>query len=145
MSLNKQVGRRNWKPQDRWYSVAYHEFRDSREWRYLLALNPSYDIRYHPAPGVPINTRGYVGHDVNVPSGSKNPGILKNPDMNLGVLLRDDVIPEPDMELNYFPWSSPEGFIDRLGDYTASALLSQDRTNGYALDSPQSSSDSQRG
>lgn len=145
MALNKQVGRRDWRPQDRWYSVAYHEFRDSREWRHLLALNPSYDIRYHPAPGVPINTRGYVGDGVPAPSGSGSPGVLKNPDMNLGVLLQDDTTGQTDMEKSYFPWSSANGFIDRLGDYTASSLLTSDRTNGYTLDSPQASSDSQRG
>ena len=145
MALNKQAGRRDWRPQDRWYSVAYHEFRDSREWRHLLALNPSYDIRYHPAPGVPINTQGYVGSENAAPSGSGSPGILKNPDMNLGVLLKDDTTGQTEMTQSYFPWSSANGFIDRLGDYTASSLLSSDRTNGFALDSPQASSDSQRG
>ena len=83
--FDQQVGRREWRPQDRWYSVAYHEFRDSREWRYLLALNPSYDIRYHPAPGVPINTRGYAGSDVPNPRTSGKGGVLKNPDLNFGM------------------------------------------------------------
>lgn len=145
MALNKQIGRRNWRPQDRWYSVAYHEFRDSREWRYLLALNPSYDIRYHPAPGVPINTRGEIGAGTKIPTGSSTPGILKNPDLNLGVLLQDDPAQNTTREVSYFPWSSADGYIDRLGEYTAAALLTNDRTNGYALDSPQASADSQRG
>ena len=145
MALNKQIGRRNWRPQDRWYSVAYHEFRDSREWRYLLALNPSYDIRYHPAPGVPINTRGYVGANIKTPIASDTPGVLRNPDLNIGVLFEDDPAQNLTREVSYFPWSSADGYIDRLGDYTATALLTNDRTNGYALDSPQSSSDSQRG
>ena len=142
--FDKQVGRREWRPQDRWYSVSYHEFRDSREWRYLLALNPSYDIRYHPAPGVPINTRGYAGSDVPNPRTSGKGGVLKNPDLNFGVLLDDDVKPT-DRQASYFPWSSAEGYVDRLGDYTAAGMLTRDRTNGLTLDSPQASSDSQRG
>lgn len=141
--FTRQSGRREWKPQDRWYSVAYHEFRDSREWRYLLALNPSYDIRYHPAPGVPINTRGSAGSDVPSPQTSGRGGVIKNPDLNFGILLNSDVKPT-DLTASYFPWDSAEGYVDRLGEYTAAAVLTRDRTNGFTLDSPQALSDTQR-
>lgn len=140
----RQKGRKAWEPQDHWYSVAYKEFRDSREWRYLLELNPSYDIRYHPAPTVPINTRGFIGTDKEAPSGGGGAGFLKNPDLNLEMLIQTaDVVDS--RQPSYFPWSSADAYLDRLGDYTASALLTADRTNGYSFDSPQTQSDSQRG
>ena len=53
--------KRQWTQRDRWNTLAFREYRDSREWRYLLALNPSYDIRYKPAPGVMIHTSGSIG------------------------------------------------------------------------------------
>ena len=52
MSLKK-----TWKIKNTWSSVAYEMFRDSREWRYLLKLNPSFDIRFKPAPGTPYLRR----------------------------------------------------------------------------------------
>jgi len=143
MALNKQEGRRNWKPADQWYSVAYLEYRDSREWRYLLELNPSYDIRYQPSPGVPINTSGYVGAGRTTPTGSGSPGTLKNPDINLQLLIEGG--PNQERQQSYFPWSSADEFLDRMGEYTATGILTPDRTNGFTLDSPQASSDTQRG
>ena len=144
MALDKQIGRRKWEPQDRWYSIAYREYRDSREWRYLLELNPSYDIRYHPSPGVPIATRGNIGTGKTTPVIQTDPGLLKTPGTNLELMI-DGAPPNEPRTPSYFPWSSADMYLDRLGDYTASAVLDRDRTNGYALDSPQSSSDSQRG
>ena len=145
MAVDKQIGRRKWEPQDRWYSVAYREFRDSREWRYLLELNPSYDIRYHPGPGVPINTGGFIGSGEKTPvSTSGTPGLLKMPDTNLQLMIEG--APNNDTrQPSYFPWSSADMYIDRLGDYTAAAILGRDRTNGFCIDSPQAGSDSQRG
>ena len=144
MALNRQIGRRKWNPADRWYSVAYSEYRDSREWRYLLELNPSYDIRYHPAPNVPITTRGYVGAGAKTPVTASAPGLLKSPDTNLQLLIEGSPV-NTTRQPSFYPWSSADMYLDRLGDYTASALLGPDRTNGFALDSPQASSDSQRG
>ena len=144
MAIDKQIGRRKWNPQDRWYSIAYKEYRDSREWRYLLELNPSYDIRYHPSPGVPINTRGFIGAEEKTPVSAVNPGLLKTPDTNLQLMIEGKPANEP-RQPSYFPWTTADMYIDRLGDYTASALLGRDRTNGFSLDSPQAQSDSQRG
>jgi hypothetical protein len=136
--------KRIWKDRDFWRTVAFKEYRDSREWRYLFALNPSYDIRYRPAAGVPIYTSGYVGADTKTPERSGLAGILKSPDMNLAKMMADqDAIVQNDP--TYFPWSSIDSYADRMGQYTATSLLSPDRTNGYSLDSPQAFSDSQRG
>ena len=144
MALSKQIGRRKWNPADRWYSVAYLEYRDSREWRYLLELNPSYDIRYHPAPNVPINTRGYTGAGEKTPVKTLAPGLLKTPDTNLQLMIEKAPVNDT-RQPSFFPWSSADSYLDRLGDYTASAILGSDRTNGFTLDSPQAGSDSQRG
>lgn len=144
MTVDKQIGRRKWNPQDRWYSIAYQEFRDSREWRYLLELNPSYDIRFHPSPGVPINTRGDIGAEKKTPVSAVNPGLLKTPDTNLQLMIEGKPENDP-RQPSYFPWSTPDMYLDRLGDYTAAAVLGRDRTNGFTLDSEQANSDSQRG
>ena len=134
--------KRQWRQRDRWNTVSYSEFRDSREWRHLLALNPSYDIRYRPAPGVTIHTSGPVGAGKAVPGGSGTPGLLKNVDMNLEMVRSGDTAVT--RQASYFPWSSPDMYIDRAGDYTAQGVLSPDRTNGFSLDSPQAFSDTQR-
>jgi len=143
-TYSKKIGSKNWGPADRWYSVAYMEFRDSREWRYLLELNPSYDIRYHPSPGMPIHTRGYIGAGEKTPVSSLQPGLLKTPGTNLELMIEGAPINQTTTP-SYFPWPSEEMYVDRLGDYTATALFTRDRSNGFCLDSPQASSDTQRG
>jgi len=136
--------KRVWSDRDFWRTVAFREYRDSREWRYLLALNPSYDIRYRPAAGVPIYTSGYTGADQKVPERKGMGGLLKSPDMNLAKMMAgQDATTQGDPA--YFPWTSVDSYADRMGEYTATSLLTPDRTNGYSLDSPQAFSDSQRG
>jgi len=139
--------KRTWKERDRWNTVAYKTYRDSREWRHLLALNPSYDIRYRPAAGVQINVEGPVEASKKQPSGYGIPGLLKGTDMNLDLRggFDDMSIQEPDSQTdNIWPWSNEDAYIDRLGEYTAQGLFGVERFNGYALDSPQASSDTQR-
>ena len=134
-----------WTDRDFWRTAAYKQYRDSREWRYLLELNPSYDIRYRPAAGVDIYTSGYVGNGKAEPNNSSASGTLKMPDINFGALLNDQPTVPNSRQVSHFPWETRQGFIDRLGSYTAQALLANDRTNGFSLDSPQALSDTQRG
>lgn len=136
MSLKK-----TWRVKDTWHSTAYSLFSDTREWRYLLKLNPSFDIRYKPAPGTRIFAGGDAGGDTNPPKGSGKSGTLTQIDNAL--LVGPDALSDPYGGI--YPWSSFRGYANRLGEYTAASLLNVDRINGYSLDSPQASSDTQRG
>ena len=136
--------KRTWRVSDTWRNVAYTYFRESGQWRYLLELNPSFDIRYVPAPGVEIHVSGEVGLGKSTPRLSSTPGTLQQVGTNLD--LRGGTQPSPaDAAPGIFPWDSFGEYAQRLGYYTASALLSPDRTNGFSLDSPQASSETQRG
>jgi len=136
--------KRVWQTNDQWRILAYKRFRDSREWRYLLDLNPSYDIRYHPSPGTEIHLTGKLSEGKNVPGGAGLTGLLIQPDANLDLRSASETEPESQTP-SIFPWDKEVNYIDRLGQYTALALLTPDRTNGFSLDSPQASSDTQRG
>ena len=136
MSLKK-----TWKVKNTWNSLAYEMFRDSREWRYSLELNPSFDIRYKPAPGTRIFAGGDAGGDTDPPKGAGKSGTLTQ--MGNTLQIGPDALSDPDSGI--YPWSSFRGYANRLGEYTAAALLNTDRINGYSLDSPQASSDTQRG
>ena len=132
-----------WNERDTWRGVAYQYFRESGQWRYLLELNPSFDIRYEPAPGVQIPVTGIVAEGKSTPKQGGLVGTLKQVDINLD--LRGGSRPSAaDQSAGIFPWSSFEGYTERLGEYTAQAILNSHRTNGFGLDSPQASSDSQR-
>jgi hypothetical protein len=135
--------KKTWKTYDTWRRVAYNAYTDSREWRHLLKLNPSFDIRYLPAPGTRIHLTGNLGSDKSGPSQGGGTGMLRFMTNNL------DLSTAPDKpgtaEAPYFPWESVDAYADRLGDYTAAGLLGRDRNNGFALDSPQAISDTQRG
>lgn len=136
--------KRTWRTSDSWRGVAYTYFRESGQWRYLLELNPSFDIRYQPAVGVEIQVSGPVALGKNVPGNASTPGTLQQVDTNLD--LRSSSQPtSADGAPGVFPWSTYGGYAERLGDYTAAALLGPDRTNGFSLDSPQASADTQRG
>lgn len=136
--------KRVWQTTDDWRSLAFKRFRDSREWRYLLELNPSYDIRYHPAPGTQVNLTGALSEGKSTPGGAGSVGLLIQPDVNLDLRTAPQTDPESQSP-TIFPWDTEVDFINRLGQYTALGLLTSDRTNGFSLDSPQASSDTQRG
>jgi hypothetical protein len=136
--------KRVWQTNDKWRILAFKRFRDSREWRYLLELNPTYDIRYHPAPGTEVHLTGPLSEGKTTPSGLGSVGTLIQPDVNLDLRTAPQTDPESQSP-SIFPWDKEVEFIDRLGQYTALALLTPDRTNGFSLDSPQASSDTQRG
>jgi len=136
--------KKTWETRDTWRSLAFDSFQESGQWRYLVDLNPSYDIRYHPAAGTEIYTSGQTAGGKNQPSVSANPGTLVQVDTNLN-LTRNPEMAKGDESPGYFPWSDAELYSERAGQYTAQALFSEHRINGYSLDSPQASSDSQLG
>ena len=142
--MNLRKKRKTWTERDTWRSAAYRNYRDTREWRYLLEINPTYDIRYHPSPGLKFNTIGPVKPGGPVPSGSGQSGLLKTVDLNMDLRTRQNEDNAQSLQESIWPWSSADMYVNRLGDYTGAALLSPDRTNGYSIDSPQASSDSQR-
>ena len=135
--------KRNWRSGDEWRSVAFNVYRDSREYRHILDLNPSFDIRSIPSPGVVVNVSGVTGPGKSQPYPVGSPGTLQQVDTNLNLVAGSPVVPSS-TQRSIFPWESPDEYVDRLGEYTAAALLGPDRTNGFSLDSPQARGDSQR-
>jgi len=135
--------KRNWRNGDEWRKLAYAYYRDSRAYRYILALNPSFDIRSIPAPGVVVNVSGELGPGESIPSQASTPGLLQQVDLNLDLRAGSEVTPSSTQN-SIFPWQSFALYSDRLGQYTAAALLAPDRTNGFSLDSPQADGDTQR-
>ena len=133
-----------WRSTDKWRSVAYLYFGDSREWRSLLVDNPSYDIRYLPSPGTVINIDSRSQQGKTTFGGASTPGLLAQPDTNLDLRGPRSVTQADPQQASIFPWDNASDYANRLGEYTALALLSPDRTNGFALDSPQASADTQR-
>ena len=142
--MNLRIKRKTWTERDTWRSAAYKNYRDSREWRYLLEINPTYDIRYQPSPGVQVNTIGPVKPGVKVPQNTGQIGLLKTVGTNLDLRSKQNQDNAKSNQFNIWPWTQLDLYVDRLGDYTGSALMSPDRANGYCIDSPQASSDSQR-
>ena len=132
-----------WQNGDEWRTLAYNYYKDSRTYRYLLELNPSFDIRSIPAPGVVVHVGGKLGPGKNEPSQASIPGTLQQVDTNLDLRAGSDVVPNS-VQVGIFPWDTAGEYSDRLGQYTAAALLAPDRTNGYSLDSPQANRDTQR-
>lgn len=123
-----------WNEGDRWNEVAYVLYTDSREWRYLLALNPSYDIRSVPAAGVEIPVSGDLGDGKFRPASGQRPGTLKQVDLALDLRgstsNRSSTAPE-----GIYPWSSFDLYVNRAGEYTSYALLAPETCNGPTLDS----------
>lgn len=135
--------KKTWNVKDTWRRVAYNAYNDSREWRHLLKLNPGFDIRYHPSPNTRIHLTGNLGSDKSGPSQAGGTGMLQFMTSNLDLSTASDYAQDPGQFI--FPWDSTEEYVDRLSDYTAAGLLGRDRNNGYALDSLQAISDTQRG
>ena len=52
---------RVWQIGDSWNKIAYAYFGDSREFRRVIDLNQSFDIRTNPAQGVPVFITGPDG------------------------------------------------------------------------------------
>lgn len=135
--------KRNWQNGDEWRTLAYKFYRDSRTYRYILALNPSFDIRSIPSPGVVVNVSGDLGPGINQPGGASIPGTLQQVGLNLNLQSGSNDSPVS-VQNGIFPYDSTALYAERLGLYTAAALLASDRTNGFALDSPQATGDTQR-
>lgn len=118
---------RNWQEGDSWPKVAYLETFDSRNFRQILKLNPSFDIRTHPAPGVPIVVS-------KSGTGSRGVGTINQLDITLD-LRRSNT--NSNLRDSIYPWETLSEFTARLSEYTAAGLLQVDRTNGFSLDSPE--------
>ncbi len=138
---------RVWKVGDSWNKVAYAYYGDSREFRQVLDYNQSFDIRTNPAQGVPIFVTGPDGILGKTASSgaSGSPGTLNQLSTALNLSGSNPNPEEQDVATAIFPWDSLDAFTERLSEYTAYSLLERDRMNGYGLDSPQASTDTQRG
>lgn len=136
-----------WAEGDTWGKLAYETYLDSREFRALLDLNESFDIRTQPAQGVNI----FVTPPPGVPAGITSigatslPGTLQQMDVNIDLRGSTTTPDETGVSASIFPWRTLQGYTDRLARYTAFSLFERDRVNGFSLDSPQATSDTQRG
>ena len=137
--------KRVWQPKDTWTKVAFGRYLDSRQWRALLELNPSYDIRYHPSSGTTVNLTGIDSQGKILSGKSASQGTLTQVGLNLDLRFTAPTTAPGLQPDTVFPWESVVDYTNRVGQYTAMSLLAPDRTNGFSLDSPQASSDSQRG
>jgi hypothetical protein len=138
---------RVWNVGDSWNKLAYAYYGDSREFRRLLELNQSFDIRTNPAQGVPIFLTGPDGNlGKSEQSGAAGaPGTLNQLSTALNLNGPNPNPDEPDIASAIFPWDNLNAFTERLSVYTAAALLDRDRINGYGLDSPQAAANTPRG
>lgn len=138
---------RVWAEGDSWGKLAYTNYLDSREFRTLLALNESFDIRTQPAQGVNIFVQAPPGSGAGITSNRAPalPGTLQQMDMNVDLRRGPAATQRSDIAADIFPWDNLRGYTDRLTQYTAFSLLERDRVNGFSLDSPQATSDTQRG
>ena len=130
--------KRVWGAGDNWRVLGYLYYRNSLEYRQLISLNPSFDIRYLPAPGVEINASGQLGTGVPEPDLLGPGGQLMAPDTVIDLTKGYNTSPYPQaQDSTIYPWKDFGTYSNRLGQYTAAALLDQDRTNGMMLTSPQ--------
>lgn len=130
---------RVWQVGDSWNKIAYAYYGDSREFRQVLDLNQSFDIRTNPAQGVPIFITGPDGLlGKSGQSGAAGaPGTLNQLSTALNLNGPNPNPEEPDIASAIFPWESLEAYTERLSEYTATSLLERDRINGYGFDSPE--------
>jgi hypothetical protein len=132
--------KRVWGAGDSWRVLGYLYYRNSLEYRQLIGLNPSFDIRTLPAPGVEINASGQIGSGAPEPDLLGPGGQLMAADTTIDLTKGFNTSPYPQsQDSTIFPWKDFGTYTNRLGQYTAAALLDTDRTNGMMLDSPQAS------
>lgn len=132
--------KRVWREGDTWRKLGFLYYRNSQEYRSVLQLNPSYDIRYIPAPGTEVVATGLLsGKNGLSESSLATTGLLEQADSTINLTSNSGEAQNfpTSTEQSIFPWDSFAGYSDRLGEYTAAALLNQSRVNGYGLDSPE--------
>ena len=131
--------KRIWGAGDNWRVLGYLYYRNSLEYRQLINLNPSFDIRYTPAPGIEINATGQVGRGEAEPNPLGPGGTLMATDTTINLTSNGTLGAQypATQDSNFFPWDNIGTYMNRLGQYTAAALLDSDRINGNMLDSPQ--------
>ena len=132
--------KRNWRAGDDWRKLAFLYYRNSLAYSTVLKLNSSYDIRFVPAPGTEVVATGLLsGKNGLSESSLSTTGLLEQADATIDLTSNAGSAQNfpTSTEQSIFPWDSFSGYADRLGEYTAAALLNQSRVNGYALDSPE--------
>jgi hypothetical protein len=127
------------RPGDTWSGVAYTYYNDSREFRTILSLNPGYDIRSFPAPGLPMQVQSLGGINTIGPAAV---GSLIQPDANFDLRAGSPVSTTPE---SIFPWDTAEAFVARRADYVPEAVTDASRLNGFTLDTSQALTGNQSG
>lgn len=126
------------RPGDTWNGVAYTYYNDSREFRTILSLNPGYDIRSFPAPGLPLQIQALSGITTTAPS----VGSLIQPDVNFDLRAGSPTNVTPE---SIFPWDTVEAYTARQADYVPEAVADVNRLNGFTLDTSQALTGNQSG
>jgi hypothetical protein len=127
------------RPGDTWNGVAYTYYNDSREFRTILGLNPGYDIRSFPAPGLPMQIQELGGITT---TGSASIGSLIQQDTNIDLRAGSPANVTPE---SIFPWSTVEAYEARRADYVPATLAEVNRLNGFTLDTSQAQTGNQSG
>lgn len=123
---------------DTWNGIAYTYYSDSREFRTVLSLNPGYDIRSFPAPGLPMLIRPDSGITTTGPA----VGSLIQQDTNIDLRAGSPTNVTPE---SIFPWDTVEAFEARRADYVPQALAETNRINGLTLDTSEALTGNQSG
>lgn len=138
--------KKTWRVSDTWRKLGYLYYNDSREFRRVIDINQSFDIRTEPAQGVEIYTSfDGVSKSASTNNGTASQGTLSQADIALDLRNPTNTTNLSETSVAIWPWDSYSGYVNRLAQYSAPALLDRDRVNGFSLDSPQANGESQRG
>lgn len=121
-----------WKGGDTWRKIAYLYYGDSRQWRRLLELNPSYSINEHPAEGLRIK----VAEPSTTTTAKIKQGSLRQSPTTLDLRSTSSAGTPTDVSdrFNPWPWSTKQKAIDRMTKYTFQSLLKPENANGLSMD-----------
>jgi len=141
MALPKKI--HVWQEPNTWRALGYTYYSNSSDFREVLDLNQSFDIRRRPAEGVPV----YVSAEGRgkTSEGFGLPGTLQQVEPGLNFSGDKSGSTDADVAAAIFPWPSVDEYVNRLAKHTVASLYERDRINGYDLDSPQARGNSQRG
>lgn len=120
-----------WEAGDTWRKVAYLYYSDSRQWRRILELNPSYTINEHPAPGVRIKVAS--GQTPNTQPPRALQGTLQQTPTTLNLSTPQINLTNTD-QFDHWPWSNRDAAIRRMARYPFQSLLQPSDVNGLTLE-----------
>ena len=120
-----------WQTGDTWRKVAYLYYNDSRQWRRILELNPSYTINEHPAHGVRIKVASGQAPNVQPPRALR--GTLQQTPTTLDLTTNQNNVTAKE-GFDYWPWSSQDLAVRRMSTYPFQALLQPSDINGLTLE-----------